>query len=63
MLRGHAQSNSWFAKGRNIHKHWLLSGEENFYSLTELSQFHLDNEGVGYSLPLQGLEANNHIET
>lgn len=38
-------------------------GRKNSYSLTELSQFHLDNEGVGYGLPLQGLQANNHIET
>ena len=51
-------------KTQNVHKHHLLSREEHFYSLIELSQFHLFNERVdGGALPFQGLQANNHIET
>lgn len=51
-------------QGRNLHKRWLLSWEENFYSLIQLSQFHLVNEGVrGGSLPFQEHQAHNHVET
>ena len=51
------------AKSRKVHKHPRLSWEAHFYSLIELSQFHLVNEGVGGSLPFRQLQANNHIET
>jgi len=42
-------------------------GRNIFYSLIQLSQFHLVNEGVrregGGGLPFQQLQANNHIDT
>lgn len=44
-----------------------LPNEDHFYSLIQLSQFHLVNEGVGSrgggGLPFRLLRANNHIET